>query len=495
MSESSTGSVGAVAPPPPPVTDEVVPPLRNYLVLIIAMVLFVELNAMVIQMSVPALRLMAPHFPVAGLAWVITLVSLVGAMVQPLGGKLADRLGLRQMIAAVAVLFLVGSVICALTTDFTVLLIGRALEAAVLVMPAVAYRVYRDSLPARYVPIALGTLGTGIGVASLIGPIIAGALIDAFGYRALFWFFVIYIVVVAPLVYFTLPKSVQRRTAQRIDFVGGLMIGLGIGGLLLGLSEGATWGWTAFPTLASIIVGIVLLGLFPVVERRQRQPMIDVSLLTRPAVVMTLLIGFLGMVPVIGFAFALPQMMQTPKTAGLGYAFGMSALAVGLVQIPYGVFAMVFGPLGGAVTRRIPVRTVMIASLALITLGLLLLGFFHTDLWAIVGWIALIGLGVGCYWAAQPNLMVEAVPAEYTGVSGGIQLCVQATAASATSALVGAIIADHVIGVTAGQPLYSDSAFSLIYFVSAAAGALAIVLTLFMKHGRRPATGGLATGH
>ena len=465
------------------------PPQRRYLVLIIGMVLFVELNAMVIQMVVPALHYMAPKFPVDGLAWVLTVVTVIGAMVLPLGGKLADQLGLRQIILAVAVLFGVGSVICALTDSFALFLVGRALQAVVLATTAVAYRVYRDVLPARYVPVALGSIGAGIGVAGLIGPVIAGALLDAWGYQSLFWFFAAYIAVVAPIVYFSTPKS-AGGTLRGVDFSGGLTLAVGLGGVLLGLSQAMTTGWTSPGTIAPVVVGLVAFGLFPLVERRQREPMIELSLLARPAVLMTLLVAFFGQLPVIGFAFALPQMLQTAKDAGLGYGFGLTALAVGLVQIPYGLFGTVFGPLGGAVTRKLPVRTVMLSSLVFLTLGALLLGLFHAQLEPIVVWTALVGIGFGLFWAAQPNLMVDAVPAERTGVSGGIQLATQATATSVGSTLIGAILASNMVGVAAGQPIFSDGAFTTIFLGSAASGMIAIVLTLFMRHGRRPATGG-----
>lgn len=492
MSDSMINSADGSARADVPSTPEAIPPLRHYFVLMVGMVLLVELNAAVLQMAVPALRSMAPHFPVAGLPWVLTLVTLVGAMLQPLGGKLADRIGLRQMILTVAVVFALGSLICAATSDFTVLLIGRALQAVVLVMPAVAYRVYRDALPARHVPVALGTLGTGIGVAGLIGPITAGALIDNFGYRALFWFFLVYILLVTPLVYFSLPKSVER-TVHRIDIGGGMLLSLGVGGLLLGISEGGAWGWSSPRTIGSIVFGLVLLGLFPLVERKQRHPLIDLSLLRKPGVSMTLLVACFGVIPSVIFGYAVPQMLQTPTTPGLGYAFGLSALAVGLVQIPYGLFAMILGPAGGALSRKIPVRTVMVAGLACLGLGLLLLALFHTSLAVIIVWTAVTGAGAGLFWAALPNLMVEAVPATHTGISGGIQLAVQATAASLVGALIGTILANNVIGATHGEPLFTNSAFVTIYYVGVAASVLGIVISLTMRHGRRPATGGVAS--
>lgn len=84
--------------------------------LISGTVLFLELSAMAIQMVVPALRYMAPTFPPAALPWVLTVTSLVGAALQPLGGKLSDTFGPRPVVLAMAAAFVVGSITCALTT-------------------------------------------------------------------------------------------------------------------------------------------------------------------------------------------------------------------------------------------------------------------------------------------------------------------------------------------------------------------------------------------
>jgi predicted MFS family arabinose efflux permease len=89
--------------------------------------------------------------------------------------------------------------------------------------------------------------------------------------------------------------------------------------------------------------------------------------------------------------------------------------------------------------------------------------------------------------------MVEAVPPTHTGVSAGIQISSQALAASVMSAVIGTILVSNVIGAVQGTPVYADSAFTAIYYIGAAAGAAALVITLFMRHGRRAATGGLVS--
>ncbi|MET7841377.1 MFS transporter [Streptomyces sp. NPDC005356] len=462
-----------------------------YLFLIVGMVLFLELNAMVIQMVVPALHFMGPTFRGANLSWVLTVVTLVGAALQPLGGKLADMFDVRHIVAVVGVSFVLGSVLCALTESFAVLLCGRVLQSSVMVAPPLAYRVYRDLIPARLVPVALGSVGTGFGVAGLIGPIIAGALVDNLGYRSLFWFFACYGVVIVPVIVAALPNS-TRLPGRRLDVLGALLLCGGVAALLLGLSEGAAWGWLSKGTVASVLGGLALLLLFLRVESRAPDPVIPLQLLARPEFLTTILVGVLGMFPLMTYSFGLPQLLEAPKVAGLAHTFGLTALAVGLVQIPYGVFGMVFGPLGGALTRRIGPRKVMIASLCLLSLGALLLGFFHHDLWQIILWSAVVGTGFGLFWAGQANLMVEAVPPDHTGVSGGTQTAAQAVGTSIAIALIGTVLAQHVLRVDASThaTIYSDRGFATVFFLGAAAGLVGVILTLVMRHGRAPASGG-----
>ncbi|WP_235748596.1 MFS transporter [Nocardia coffeae] len=485
----SEPKVVPVSPPP----DEAPGRLRNYLMLIGSVLVLVELNAMCVQMVVPALRPMAHDFPVAGLGWVLTIVSLIGAAVMPLGGKLADKLQLRPLISGVGALFFVGNVLCAISTSFALLMVGRALQAVMLVMPAIAYCIFRDLLPARLLPVALGSLGTGLGLAGLVGPILAGALIDGLGYRSVFWFFAIYVVVVTPIVCWQIPRKTDRKVVTgKIDLPGVASLSVGIGLVLLGLTQGSEWGWTAPGTLGSLVVGLLLLALFVRIESRASDPIVDLRAFRTPAITLTLIVGFLGIVPIIAFSFAVPQLLQTPKDAGLPFAFGFGALAVGVAMIPYGAVGMILGPVGGALARRIPIRLVMVASLALLGAGMVLIALFHASLIAIIVWTLIIGAGFGLFWAAQPNLMVEAVPHDQTGVSAGVQTSVFALATAVTSALVGTTLANHVVAEGREGPVYGDTAFVIIFVGGAVAVALGIVVTLAMKHGRAPASGGSA---
>lgn len=468
---------------------------RRQIAMIAVVLLLCELNAMAVAMLVPGLRPMAAEFPVEGLAWTITVVSLVGAMAMPLGGKLVDRFGQRPVVLTACAVFLLGSLISALSSSFALMIVGRALQGTIAVMPVIAYRVFRDSLPPRIVPIALGALGTGFGVSGLLAPIIGGALVDGLGYRSIFWFFVVYTAVLTPLSVVVLPRTPRRRSTEvgRIDVLGGLLLAAGIGGILLGLGEGGKWGWLAPSTLLVLLGGIIALGLFVLVESRVEEPMIELRLLRNPAVALTLTVGLVGFMSCGMMAITLPQMLQTPSSTGMVYAFGLSALMVGLAQIPFGITSMVFGPVGGALTKRFNPRAIMISSLVSFAIGSMLLAMAHRSLVLILVWLCFMGVGFGLFWAAQPNLMVEAVPAKYTGVSGGIQVCSVSISTAIGSAVVGAVLGANVADVGPDGPLYNDSAFTTIFLVGTGTAVIALVITLFMQHGRQPATGGAAT--
>ncbi|MFF2028005.1 MFS transporter, partial [Streptomyces sp. NPDC058171] len=404
-------------------------------------------------------------------------------MVMPLGGKLVDRFGQRPVVLTACAVFLVGSLISALSSSFALMIVGRALQGTIAVMPVIAYRVFRDSLPPRVVPIALGALGTGFGVSGLLAPVIGGAFVDGLGYRSIFWFFFAFTAVLAPLSVIVLPRTPRQRSAEvgRVDILGGLLLALGIGGILLGLGQGDKWGWLAPLTLLVILGGFIALGMFVLVESRVEEPMIDLRVLRNPAVALTLTVGLVGFMACGMMAIALPQMLQTPSSTGMMYAFGLSALMVGLAQIPFGITSMVFGPLGGLLTKRFNPRAIMISSMASFAIGSMLLALAHHSLVLVLVWLCVMGVGFGLFWAAQPNLMVEAVPRKYTGVSGGIQVCSVSISTAIASAIVGAVLSSNVADIGPEGPLYNDAAFTTIFLVGAGSAVIALIISMFMR--------------
>lgn len=461
-----------------------------------AIALAAELMPFSLTLLYPALHYLGPAFHTANVSWVVSIGLLAGGAVLPLAGKVADMIGKRKILLGSVCAFAAGTAICLFTTDFGLLLVGRALQGCVAAAIPCAYGLIRDVLPSRIVPIAVGVVSTGFGLSAILGPLVSGALIVGFGYRGVFVFELAYMVVLIPLLTLVVPES-PIRAKQKLDVGGAVLLTLAAAAVMVLVSNAPTWGWTSSSTLGFLLAFLVFLGGFLLVEGRVDQPLISLRLLGSAKVLMTLLGAFLGMFAIAGYGYLIPQMLQTPRTSEIAYGFGLSALAVALYTLPQGVMAMVFGPVGGLVARRWGARYALMAGTGFLAVSLLLFAFFFAEPWQVLVLAGVEGIGFGLFYAGPPNLIIEAVPNTSTGISAGITNTVQQMGSAIGTAVVGAVLAGNVIdrNPATHQVVYSTGGYRIALLAGGVAALLAVMVAALMQVGRgtRPRRQAVAT--
>jgi MFS family permease len=464
------------------------------------------------------------------LTWMLTIIGLVGGATTPIVGKLADIHGKKRLLLACTSLLFAGSLICAVTSTWALFLAGRSLQAMSFGVTAIVASLLRDVLPRRQVTVAVGALTAGIGGSLLGAPFLVAALTDNWGWRSMFWFLAIYAAALIPAVWLAVPES-DIRVKQRLDWLGSLTLVGGAAAVLVYISQGQEWGWAKATSLAYLVGGIILLYLFVLVEQRVTDPIIDLQMLRNPQVSMVLIIGFLVTIPLGIQGYALAYMAQTPHAdvinagvlqgmadqagapvealagsvsfhGNLGYALGfsMTALAVHLI-IWQSIPTMISGPIAGVVGQRRGLRLPFLACMIIVTGTTALYAFFHGSWLVLLPITIVFGLAFGLYYGCDTNLIIEAVPAKQQGVAAGTLVLAEGIGTSLGTAILAPILAAHPYQATAlaedGSAttfdipqVYTDTGWTLGYLVSAAIGAVCIVLVYFMRAGRTPATGG-----
>lgn len=542
MTQAQVPDTAAPDPEPPAARLEGASRLRIFAVIGVV-VLFAEIAALQYTMVASAARDIAPSFPGVGanISWMVIIFGLVGGATTPIFGKMSDLWGKRRMMLISGASFAVGTLICALTSSWALFLVGRALEAVAISAPTVAYGLFRDILPRRYIPASIGVIATGLGMSALVAPLIGGWMLNHFSWRSLFWFMLIFVAVVIPLLVLVVPET-PLRTHQRLDVSGAVLLAVGVGLVLLYLSNGATWGWgrpTAWGWLAG---GIALLLAFVAVEKRSAQPIMDLKLLFSPQVSMVLLAALLGSMVVGIQGYSIPYMLQTPHKAQLTHLItaqvvaasngrltpalvplvhisfnGLMAYGLGATLLGYGLHSAVYsggtgmlaGGGAGEWARKVGPRYPLILAMGTFTLSCLLYAFFSHSAWQYAVIAVVFGLGFGSFYAAAPNLIVEAVPARQQGISAGMLGVVNSLATSVGTAVLTAFLAANpakfkvtIPGVPASltggyntiPQLYTDNGYRDGLLFAAGAGVVGLVVAVLMRHGRRPATGGEASG-
>lgn len=466
--------------PAPGVEQNWTPRLIFSLASIVLLLEMLTLSYIMVSMAIPA---MSAHYQTAQGAWLLTAFLLVGAVTGPLLGKLGDMYGKLKVLLGCVAVAAVGSLVSALATSFTMMIAGRALAGVLIPCVFLSYSLIRDVFPPKSVALAVSICTSGLGLIAIPAPFMTGWFLDNHGFRGIFWLFVIGCVVFGGMIAVSTEESAVR-VRSRIDFLGAVLLGAGIGGVLVALSVGPGWGWTSGSTLAYFIGGGALIVAWLMSAGIVREPLLDLDVLRRrPILLVTFASAFCyGCSALI--TILLPMMAMTPAALGLGYGFGVSAKGFAIFQAPIGGMVVVGGVVVGIlVSRNVRPRVLMIAGTLLMAAAFAFIAVKHDDKALLLVFAGMAGTGMGLGYAATPNLLIEAVPPQLQASTASIVNVVQSVLAAALPVIAFAVLNNSYIApfppeLTQGAILYTDKGFQVAFLIGAVASGIATVLAL-----------------
>ena len=265
------------------------------------------------------------------------------------------------------------------------------------------------------------------------------------------------------------------KVPAKIDWVGAALMSVGLGGLLLGISEGPRWGWASQKTLGLFVTSAVAFVVWVWYELRVPAPLVDMRMMRRRAVWSTnltaLLVGF-GM---FGSFILIPQFVQAPPEAG--YGFDATVTEAGLILLPSTAVMLFAGPIAGWLGSRAGSRLPLLIGTLLAAAAFALIGLAHEHRWELYIGTALMGAGIGFAFAAMANLIVEAVDPTETGVATGMNTIMRTVGGSLGAQVSATIVSATVI---AGTNIAAESGYTIAFFLSSAVMLLAFGATLLV---------------
>lgn len=460
--------------------------------LILLLALTAELVAFEITLVNPGLPEIADAFNISAVHWVLTVLFVVSAATVPVTGRISDVWGKKRTLLACLVIYVAGSALCAVTTSYPLFLAGRGMQAIMLAGPAIAFALVRDLLKPELVPLAVGGILAGSGMSAIVGPVLGGIFVQLVGYQAPFWFLAGYGAVLLVLMAKLMREG--RREADRLDLDWKSV------GLLTAATVLVTVGlelpvWLLIP---AVVLGLA--GYRSFVRRclGQDDPLIDVRLMTTPAMRSTLLVGACGGTFMSSMPFLFPSLLRPEPIDGVA-GLGLTPIQMGLlVGLPLGIANCVAAFTGGVVSRRRNPRLVVQLGMGCMMAS----GFVYCALvlGAPAGIVslsgALTGLGIGFFLSGTAILVVEAVPAEKHGSSAGVKYTWEAICGAIGIALVAAVMRPGLVfgagggGEGEGASAYGPVALLSGYVLVTAVAAAGLWLATVMQHGRASAAGG-----
>jgi EmrB/QacA subfamily drug resistance transporter len=325
------------------------------------------------------------------LSWVVTGYLLAATVSGPLYGKLGDLYGRKTLLQAAIVLFLVGSVLCGISQNMTELIAFRALQGLgggglIVLTFAVVGDIFSPRERGRY----QGFFGAAFGLSTVIGPLLGGYFVDNLSWR---WIFYVNLPVgaIALTVIAVAFHAHSEHVRHKVDYLGAAVLAGGLSAIVLFTSlGGTTYPWGSTPIVLMIVIGVLLLAIFPFVERRATEPILPLELFRNRVFAVTSAVGFIVGLAHFGAITYLPLYLQIVK--------GTSPTSSGLTLVPLMAGLLVTSILSGQLISRYGrYKPFPIAGTAIMTIAVYLLSRLavHTPMWKTIAAMVILGLGLG----------------------------------------------------------------------------------------------------
>lgn len=346
--------------------------------------------------------------------WVTSAYLLTYSVPLLITGRLGDRFGPKNVYLLGLAIFTVASLVCGLASSLEMLIVARAVQGlgAALMTPQTMAVITR-TFPAQRRGAAMGLWGATAGVASLVGPLAGGLLVDGLGWE---WIFFINIPVgiigfVAALI--LVPQL--PTTAHRFDLVGVVLSAAGLFLVVFGLQEGEQFSWAPW-IWAMVVGGVAVMAVFVWTQARaRREPLVPLELFReRNFSVANLAIAAVGFTVT---SMALPQMFY------LQLARGLTPTQAALLLIPLAILSGVLAPFAGRLLDRTDPRVLLVPGLVLVGGSLALyaaLIFADAPIWAFLIPSALMGVGNAGIWGPLATTATRNLPPRQAGAGAGI---------------------------------------------------------------------------
>ncbi|HFQ1732804.1 TPA: DHA2 family efflux MFS transporter permease subunit [Staphylococcus aureus] len=291
--------------------------------------------------------------------WLMTGFMLVNGILIPITAYLFNKYSYRKLFLVALVLFTIGSLICAISMNFPIMMVGRVLQAigAGVLMPLGSIVIITIYPPEKR-GAAMGTMGIAMILAPAIGPTLSGYIVQNYHWNVMFYGMFI-IGIIAILVGFVWFKLYQYTTNPKADIPGIIFSTIGFGALLYGFSEAGNKGWGSVEIETMFAIGIIFIILFVIRELRMKAPMLNLEVLKFPTFTLTTIINMVVMLSLYGGMILLPIYLQNLRS--------FSALDSGLLLLPGSLIMGLLGPFAGKLLDTIGLKPLAIFGIAVMT--------------------------------------------------------------------------------------------------------------------------------
>jgi MFS family permease len=445
-------------------------------------------------MLIPALPDLIDEFNVSysTSSWILSAYLIPGAVMTPIAGKLSDIYGRKKVLLVIMAIYAVGISMAGFAENIYFLFVSRAIQGIGIAMFVIAFSIIRDQFPRDRISIGQGIISSMFASGAVIGLLMGGFIISNFGWRATFLsavpITIVLFIIIWRFNYNAKPQAdkVKQYVSRSVDIKGAITLAVFVTSFLLALTLLETSQGSNMANMSAFLtVGIVSLMVFIVVERRSKEPLVDLRLIIHKVILPANLI-----IMVVGFSMfmvfqTIPVLVRNPVPLG----FGGDAAAVGYTQLPFAIVLLVFGPTSGLIVSKLGSVKPIIMGTAISAVAFFGLVAFHEGWAAVAVNLAVLSTGLSLTNVGAMNVTILATPAEFIGMSLGMNNLLRILGSSVGPALAGVYMQTfqstaEVAGTRMVFP--SMEAYSVIFLTAMMLSVLSIGLAFYLK--RRLAT-------
>lgn len=406
--------------------------------------------------------------------WTLTVTLLVGAVVTPIAGRLAD--GPHRKLVVVGLLGAVcsGAVISASIRHFPAFLLGRALQGVGLAILPMAIAVARDTLPQQQARSGIAFLSVMTAAGTGLGYPLTGFLGERFGFQVPFGFAALISLVAAVLIGQVVPARSPHET-HPLDIMGAALLSIALVCLLLVISQGRGLGWTSLPILALAGGAVVFGALWVMQELRVDYPLVELRLALNPLVMSANVTSFLMGMGLFGISSLVNRFVQAPEEVGYGFHAGL--LLAGWMLMPLSLGSFVSTWLSRWLDDRLGPFLVLPIGASIVAFTGAWLAFVRTETWQVMIAVGTLGLGISTAFAAMPGLIIRAVPPHETGSATGLNSVLRSVGGAIGSAASIAVLSSYT---PAGEHLPANHGYTIAFLVGALACLCGVVASVLL---------------
>ena len=393
-------------------------------------------------------------------SWIVSGMALVLAIGVPIYGRISDFFELRKLYIFAIMILASGSLLCAIAPNLPLLVLGRIIAIS---------KVFPQGKRGG----ALGIIAGTIGVGTAAGPIFGGVVGQYLGWNALFWFTFLLAIMIVIGAYYALPTIKPAESVgsnKNFDFIGGLFLGLTVGLLLFGITQGETSGFSSFSSLTSLIGSVVALVGFIWRIVTAENPFVPPVLFNNKDYVNTVIIAFFSMFAYYAVLVFVPLLVIEVN--------GLSSGQAGMILLPGSVAVAILSPFVGRLSDRFGDKRLIITGMTLMGLSTLFLSTYASGASPLLVSVGVLGVGIAFAFTNSPanNAAVSALDADKVGVGMGIFQGALYLGAGTGAGMIGALLSARRDATEPINPLYILDAISYSDAFLAATGAILIAL-------------------